>query len=432
MTDPAETPIAPPRLDVLESVPDHYTKQAAVQEALAENNYTKALLIGLRGELIFSEGTSIPSSAYAVARTIGDTELYAEEQGKVSTLLDASRYFSRPYEYRHKIHTSDNPTQLGSYSQGRLGLDVELMAKHLEPDLQDAFKKGEIDVINPGDLTLFAGLYVGAHEAGHAMLYGVGRLAQTINEEDKSATMAGVENRLGSRVYLAYHPEDAITGNWETDVAIHEERFAEGYADMVLEIAMEALGYEAKVVDVVLKTVGPGFLGADIVPGGHQVDLLGVEDIPEKSLEALVKERYPEGIEYFSIGSIGYAAPLTKGEIVNQLVTITELIKSRGDHGFAAFKPGGKEWFDKVKANQSPETIQIIEMLKEKRVLGLTPSIGKSALDFLKERSTKEWQTVRHVRRTLLAGHTRRPSSTQSRRQLIQQRARRHEPIIRR
>ena len=155
---------------------------------------------------------------------------------------------------------------------------------------------------------------------------------------------------IATRTYLAAHPEEALTGNWNTDVVTQEERFAEGFGNAVLGKVMDTLGYDDKEkATIISHFLDKAGLRSDII-GQHPIDLLD-----KFSADRGIKEVGHEvGVE-MSAGAIGYSMPLSVEKIASQLSELSRLIKSRPADGYVT-NVDRYTWEEKVKTGQSEQT----------------------------------------------------------------------------
>jgi hypothetical protein len=203
-------------------------------------------------------------------------------------------------------------------------------------------------------------VHTGAHEVGHALLNGTGGTANSLG--------LGYGHLSATKRYLQNHPEEALTGNWETDVAAHEERFAEGYAVMVTTKVLSLLGYTAERSKSVLEELSFSSEVADRQPGMHQADFLDHVDA-DKPLHGFVVDKKTELGEAVAgqtyNGSLGYELPLTKEQITDQLRDLYKSMISRDN--FTDEPDDPKMWHELVKSVQNPEVKKQLDALKSAR-----------------------------------------------------------------
>jgi hypothetical protein len=223
-----------------EVLPEYYYNSRITKE-WSEGDPQRALLENLRGDLVWKEpGPSVVEAVYAVARSIGDVELYDTDPsaGEVGWVLEGGRYFSSPAQFAHET-AEYAPDSVGFFRSGELkvlGVDLPALDRQAKR-LQALTQQGGESLVDNSDGYLLAFVHTGAHEVGHALLNGTGGTANSLG--------LGYGHLSATKRYLQNHPEEALTGNWETDVAAHEERFAEGYAVMVTTKVLSLLGYTA-------------------------------------------------------------------------------------------------------------------------------------------------------------------------------------------
>lgn len=413
-------------LDVLEHVPVHYYRTPGAEAAIEAGDVETAQLIGLRSEIQWSRGEGVPSSLYAVARTIGDFELYSASD-EISTILDSSRFMGSPWEYDNVIDSKEGVVKVvGSHDAGHLKVDVESIYG-IAADLRGELMSKGIKERTVGDAELAVGLHIGAHESAHALLYGVGRLVKSIDFDRGDPNHVTDERLLATKVYLGQHPEQAISGNWNADVAIHEERFAEGYGQMVAKRALTLLGYSDNEIGVFIDAIAPAAGFAQVEQGKHQIDHIDAVSADRsaativKSIDEAAAKRTHQDYE----GDLGYSLPLSKEDLVAQLVDTSESIRTRNAHGYASAHPDTTKWHENVGKLQSAETKDLIREMKAERIATLVPRVGKSALRAFIEAETfsdlKKTKGARRELRTLYPEASRK----QIRRRIVDTRKRR-------
>lgn len=424
------------RIDTLEPVPKYYETNAITQEMVTNGQTELALLTNLRNEVLYSRGEGVSSSTYSVARSLGDLELYREGDGRISSLLDSSRFTSRPNTFL--TTTADSGLEMPSSgyhtASGHFALELDYVnGRALDATLQ-GFRELGITERTLGDAHLVTVLAVGAHEAGHALLAGVGHLARAVEHDDRGNILESV-SLPATRLYLGSHPEDAFSGNWNTDVRIHEERFAEGYAHIVIRKSLEVLGYDADESERILELVSADLRSMGTEEGRHQIDHID-EVGPTMSIVDVMKKIKSDGADILpsqeNPGELGYGTALTKDEIAEQLSKISLLILNRKEHGFKGVKPDPEEWYRLVKQSQSEQTRGLVEALKTKRMEALASHLGKNAISMILDKVPKAERTqTRVIKRELVKRHPDRyRRATYKRAQ--QERKNWYNPIIRR
>jgi hypothetical protein len=289
-------------------------------------------------------------NAYSIVRNIGDDLLIGSDPiGEVAVLLDATRSSARPRNFT-EIAWDDSTLAIHSESRSEMGIhnsNLLLDSKNLRTFLEES----RVELKNPSDTLLFVAINTAAHESGHAILSGVSKLlVSTSSIGNPVNRLAEDERNVATKAYLAAHPEEAITGNWQTDVTTHEERFAEGFGNAVLGKVMDSLGYN----DQERQTIISYFLDkaglSDSLIGQHPID--GLDKFTAfKGMAEVGKEM---GVE-MSAGAIGYSMPLTLKKMAQQLSDISLLIKSGPKVGYKT-TVDPHTWEVSVKTGQSEET----------------------------------------------------------------------------
>jgi len=321
----------------------------------------RSMLESFRNEMLWSPDESFKlQNAYGIARNIGDRFLNDSEGSspEVRSLLERSRPHARPatYELGHMHESGANIA--GGYNEKERKIEAYYAGLNKQvASIRSKFEKQGISLLDPSDALLFSMLATVSHEAGHALLGGVGGLAIENGGIHKGTRL------LATRQYLAGHPEDAITGHWLTDVRTHEERFAEGYGHIVVSEAAAALGYDETARDVLLKSLAEDTGIATRPLGQHAVDLLG-EVTAEKGIKDVALEKgYLMGDE-----DLGYSMPLTPQEVFNQLHALGSEMNA-GVINEASFKIDKEQWAAEVAARQSETTKAVITAQRNSRPL---------------------------------------------------------------
>jgi hypothetical protein len=358
------------QVEILEPTPIHYQNSVVTRE-LGDENKELALLENLRRELVFGAPTDERvNSTYSVVRNIGDVELYAADV-EVGGLLDATRMGSLPSWFQAELSdTKGNIVGRHSEAEKVLGIDFNHL-NDVSKNLVATLEAKGTPLKQASDAYLAVYMHVTGHETGHAILSGISRFEHTISVAPKQANIA-------TRTFLGKRPEKGFTGNWETDVQIREEQFAEGYAQMVVLKTLKLLGYEEEQALAIIELSAPGYSWEVTAEGQHQIDHIekvGAEAPIDKVMAAAVDddEALVNSHQNYR-GELGYSAPLTKEEIVEQLVETSKLLKV-GE--FDQINPDVHDWEAKVKVGQSEEVRKHIEMLRDKRAELFAPKSEK-------------------------------------------------------
>lgn len=362
----------------LEQIPDLYHDAIKGHER-DEQEADRIMLETLREELIEAPITpELVINLYSVARNMGDVELFAADpEHEVGGLLDASRADSRPKKFfvLDGVHGGAH-----SESEGNFGINLENQ-QEAAGQLRNIVEKKGFEVKHPGDLFLFINLAIAAHEAGHAILGGISKTQKRMMERGAVAEDAII---LATKTYLKHNPQQAFTGNWETDVAIHEERFAEGNAQLVIEKAMRLLGYSDEEVALLESHVSEmNRLKASYHPEGeHQLDYLDQLGAATSAKDAMVvahgKDDYVDPLQRYN-GELGYYAPLTKEEMVAQLKATNKLVLAQD---YSATTQSPVEWEQVVRQQQSGQVKGLLAGMKAQRAASLAeePVYDKSPI----------------------------------------------------
>jgi hypothetical protein len=321
--DALPLPLLP--LDTQEPLPPHYANQHEI-DGYAEPT-VESMAFALRDDI--KDTAAVPRDwlvyrAYSVARQVGDSLLDAiDGTGTVRELLDSTRSDARPTEM--KLDATLSESTAGTYSRHLGGeLSVRAGALQANSNVKKFLKDKHVELQDPSDIEVLKLVHIVAHEAGHAMLGGIStKIESELKDVTPTGSMVGDYNVLASQLYLAEHPEEAFTGRWGNDVMIQEERFAEGYGQLVTGIVIDALGYQgkdkARLLDVL--TLSEDFTGEH---GSNQIDYLhqkigSVALFTEVSTSASESQKYP--------GHLGYAKPLKPSQMVRELKELAEASK---------------------------------------------------------------------------------------------------------
>jgi hypothetical protein len=392
-SEPVDVPQAPPlfpraheRVEryTLEKVPQHYHNrlrtpgfETAGPELTMIENFRNNLMFGTKTEDILGD-------AFAIVRSIADVSLYDLATPAVGDLLDLTRIQARPKHFGFLTEADKRAGAHGEY------MDHSLMSKNrlwINKDNLQATSTNRAEWMeylgtplnNETDAYLLSVLHVTAHEAGHGILSGVSQLLKS-----EKLTVENTRN-AATRAILETHPENGLTGNWDSDVRIHEERFAEGYALMFTNIAMQAMGYDKATVTNFMSRLMPGGSLDEVEKGKHQLDQLELVDAYTDVNAAMLKAGFSKeevtALGQDNMGVIGYLTALTRDEIMQQLENLMEIVQN-GER-LEDF-PFPQEWTMAVEAQQSETVKAHLATLHERRTLQeMAPKkrrLGKTAL----------------------------------------------------
>ncbi|MEO5627905.1 MAG: hypothetical protein ABIQ89_03380 [Candidatus Saccharimonadales bacterium] len=348
----------------MEPLPEYYSSSRAARE-FGETNPNRAMLENLRADIGWNPNTeAVMGSLYSASRIIGDSELYAgDSTGQVALLLEPSRPQAAPEAFNDAGDGVENSLEAGSYNEvdHLVNMNMTKLLKHADSMVSYFDKAGE-PLKNPADAHLFMILGVASHESGHVIMSGLSKFQRQVPGMD-----VDYSKNLATRTFLGANPDLGFTGNWDTDVQIHEERFAEGYSQMVLRKAMETLGYEPDHIERIAEYLTAGFSWKDTHEGEHQLDHIekvSADSPINKVMEAVVSTDELIKTHQHYLGDLGYSAPLTPEDMISQFQNLHLILKDR-EAGQA--NPTAQQWEEKVRAAQSSETKAIIEGLREKR-----------------------------------------------------------------
>lgn len=341
----------------------------------------------LRSELLFAElNKDRIEVLHNVARIMGDNALLrADTTGRANSLLQATRYQSIPFVYE-ELQPESGSYMVGMHVEGGQGFKLDLKRlDQVAKGIQSSIETKAIPLKHAADAYLLAYLYVASHEAGHAVLSGISRFRKVDSYVPKTM------NRIATRTYLSRHPEKALTGHWDTDIAIQEERFSEGYAREATAFAFSQLGYEREDIENIFGHIEAGsndWLGDPV----HQIDVIDRVGA-EKSMADVAKELSDGSQQLDSyLGGLGYFMPLSMSELIDQLHDTETAIKT---HDASAFDVEKTNWEASVRQQQSAETKQRINTLRARRgeiknqvevrkKVNRIRSLGREALTLLK------------------------------------------------
>jgi len=303
-----------------------------------------------------SQDPELIRKSYDLSRAIADGILTSgNKSGEVAAVLSATRDFARPLETHYEV----SPGTQGGHRQQTRELFVNPETIFNVGKFEADVKASKVE-LRPGDAKLLSLLTVMAHETGHALLSGV---SNTRAPQD-----AGEKHLAATRSYLKRNPQLGFTGNWDNDVAIHEERFAEGYAMLVVDKVVATLGYSKRDAAKIKQALSAGteLRGAK---GKNQLDHLKHVDA-DNSLHALVGEPQAGILDQSYDGNLGYGKPLTANEMIDQLVEHNSQLTNGGqlDNG-----NDPKTWFTAVRSRQHRKIKQHLKKTVRERKDTLNP-----------------------------------------------------------
>lgn len=342
-----------------EPIPDYYRNSVAARELESPE---AILLENLRNDLLFAPvGPAITDNLYRVARSIGDFDIYeADDSGEVVTIFDATRYEATPQDFLASVeemgeHTAgyhNSAESTFAVAHDYLNQESKVIAERIEAN--------GVELKNKSDAYLVSFLHVGAHEAGHAALSGISRYYNVGAEI--------TDQFAATKMYLRDHPEDGMTGSWVTDVWIHEERFAEGYAMVVVDKALKVLGYTDEEIQVIREQVAIYSDAQRAEQGKSQIDIIDELGHFTKPTDLLGDEAY--------LGELGYPIPLSKSKVVEELAAISRVFSSVWGKNLHM---ASLDWEEAVRDKQSPEVRTYIDNLKQQRKEYLEKNEAESA-----------------------------------------------------
>lgn len=306
----------------------------------------------LREELATDpESAYLVRAAYVVGRTVSDAVLRrGETDDAVNDMYDG---LGRGYaETNVEFDNTDFLENLNggaaggyTYTNSRYGGEIKVLPSALVEGgdyIERELGTRGIQLQHPQDARLIMLMDTIMHEAGHATLSDLGmsipRSQDAVERMDLAALFAS------SAVYMRDHPEKAYMGQWDMDVFIHEERFAEGYSRAGMQELVRALGYSQQRTGVImdmLKDEMPGFKGK---PGRHVMDFIPMRP---GMLEPVGAKMYMSkaAIEIPNQGLFGYSNPLTLNELKEQMRHLVGVVEA----GEEAWDVDGSAWSRMVK-----------------------------------------------------------------------------------
>ncbi len=214
---------------------------------------------------------------------------------------------------------------------------------------------------HPRDHQIFQVFSSVAHEAAHALLNG---LSQGV-----APSLKTVENRKATRLYLARHPELGLTANWESDVWIHEERFAEGYSRLVGDKVLQIMGYTDRQRKVIMKQEEKSRRSTrEGERGQNQIDHLGEADYQTAPAELVIGGAETKDLHTYK-GKLGYGFSLTLHQVANQLEELAQMW--RVGYTPERVSPDAEVWYRQVIKHRSKEITEYIRNLQRDRLKAL-------------------------------------------------------------
>jgi hypothetical protein len=302
-------------------VPGYYVEGVRPEKSSDDN--LAGILRHMGNELNFGSPEKFPETienAYSVARNIGDAVI-----GNVSPEARALLDGTRPYGIVTRT-SSDGPASVhewnreGFSNQPVLNVDVESVFGNATERRQLLANYEALGVqVKPEHASLLHFLKLVSHEAGHLIQFGVGSHMDTANSGGKS----GYDHM--SSIALKLHPEVATTANHYTSLRVHNERFAEGYSNIVMKEAVRALGYTDDESAKIMRAVG-------FQEQASETEQYLNEVTPDKTLTDIGKEK---GISLYE-GDLGYSMPLSLDQVVADLDIVNQFMKGEDldDDGF--------------------------------------------------------------------------------------------------
>lgn len=300
---------------VYERVPYAYARNLEHADFGADS--LRSLLTSLNNELQWGNPETrheLIENAYLVARGIGDSVVAAASTSALN-LIDSTRVSAR-YNTKYRDTTVEKAMgHVRTFSDGsaEYGIDIDKLGlDKIKARLREQGYEPQPMV------AVLALVHTAAHEAGHMIQRGVGYMGIG---SDKG--VSGI-NALSDAV-LSNCPEARLTQNHETNVAIHNERFAEGYANLTLRAAAESLGYSKDYAEALVRAIAID----GVSPAMHEHIAAASEGESVKSLY----EKAGQTPEYS--GMLGYTKPLTLDQIVADLEFVgDELRRYDGISGY--------------------------------------------------------------------------------------------------
>lgn len=244
--------------------------------------------------------------------------------------------------------------------------DHSFEAEGLEPEVSETYTYD--------DVYLGGFVYVMAHETGHALLSQISKSSPKGSDPHNYLVSKHTTAR-----YLQANPGEALSGDWEADVATHEERFAEGVGLMVTNAVLGGLGYDGHDANQILQPYR-----------NHVQSFEHTQESPADFLDASTRptgrNRTNNSFIEFQRGHLGYSNPLGLDDL-NRVVTFTidnleGLIDqdARINQLYAHDNNTGDEWEDSVFAQRTKPTQEIVKRMVEARRRAASQRAGEYAL----------------------------------------------------
>lgn len=313
----------------IERLPDSYVGNEYFSnpnlERYEENGPLRGILENLREEMAFGpkHNSGLLEHSYRIVRNVADVELSLRSGSpQVIKLLDGARGYSRPkmYEgFHHDVAKNLSSKTLASHNEVIKRISVASDLLKLESSQLSAFMKAKgVEIIHPGDESLIALLNTVGHEAGHNVMAGISEILRGRIDSNEIASRL-----TATSFYVQNNPEIALTGNLDTDVASHEERFSEGYATLVTNKVMESLGYDEKARATIFSYFWDKTSVAASPSGDHPIDF-----IDQLGARNSLWNIGVQNDKDFNMGDLGYSIPLSPDEINAELQFFENIISS--------------------------------------------------------------------------------------------------------
>ena len=340
-----DKPVEGPTVYTYEQLPSSFTGGDERYQSVSLD----LLIKNLRNEVAWNPDVpALLETAYSVVRNIGDGALTkADTSNDVYALLNHTRWDAQPDEYARIDQDGDTLATHNEHHKRMSLHETNLFDDSRQ--LKSSFEKQGFELKDPTDALLFTAVNTAAHESGHALLSGVSKfLTSKSGRKDPQDRLPNGIRMVATKAYLAAHPEEAITGNWETDVVTHEERFAEGYGNMVLEIVMDRLGYSGEEKDEIVKHFLDKAGVYSDTAGTHPIDNLDMFN-NGRAMEQVgnILERD------LASGTIGYSMPLSPDRLIKQLRELTGQVQKNDKF---VVDVALADWEESVKNGQSEQT----------------------------------------------------------------------------
>ena len=283
-------------------------------------NLEATLLHNLSNELQFGDREAhgeLVRKAYAVAREIGDRSLGSDD-AEITELLDETRISARggvsfAGQSEHAGHVSYRRNESGSLSR-EMGVAVSgvYTGSPVFRSVENQLLTANVEM-KPADISLLMFMQYTGHEAGHLLQTGMNPILQSKIVREGDDPMIYESNRTAAFILTVGEAEGA-TGNLETDAAIYDERFAEGYGMLVMSECAKRLGYDDRAIEVLKEAMS---FTDDNLENVHLLE--HVSD--DKSLAQVFAEKQ---IANGNVGEAGYSKPLSASELKRDLRSLVQ------------------------------------------------------------------------------------------------------------